>query len=78
MNMNMVVMTIDRWKLKHMEKTGVLNLLSYDVGNIFTFQEATFFSRYRMEKAQHPCQAYTPSHQCAYLKVSHVYVKQLF
>jgi len=64
---------------KVLGEKGVLTLLSSDVGNIFTFQDATFFSRYRtMEKAQNPFQAYMPSHQCAYLKVSHVYMKQLF
>jgi hypothetical protein len=43
MNMNMDVMTIDRWKPKCLEKTGVLHFLSSDVGNISTFQDATFF-----------------------------------
>jgi len=58
MNTDSDVMTTDRWKPKCLEKTGVLNLLSSDVGNIFTLQNATFFSRYgTMGKAQNPCQA---------------------
>jgi len=32
---------------------------------------------FSMEKAQNPCQAYMPSHHRAYLKVLHVYMKQL-
>jgi hypothetical protein len=64
---------------KVLGEKGVLNLLSSDVGNKFTFQDATFFSRNRtMEKAQNSCQAYMPSHHWAYLKVSYVYMKQFF